>query len=246
MNEHIAISGYQRIMDNMILDDPDFGEIIIRKNARARNITMRPKADGLHVTVPEFAKLSAVLDAIDHHRDKMAETYRQLRPTPIDTNFVVEAPLFKLKVTTWDNLRMMCQTIDGWFVLHCPKDTDFATPEMQSILRKVVEMLMKKAAKAKLSPLLASLAFRESIPYKKLSITGARTRWGSCSAAGSISLSCYLLLLPTDLIEYVILHELAHIRELNHGEKFWALLDKMTDGKALQLRQRLNDYKLPL
>ncbi len=233
-------------MDNMILNDPDFGEIFIRKNARARNITMRPKADGLHVTVPEFAKLSTVLDAIDHHRDKMAETYRQLRPTPIDTNFVVEAPLFKLKVITWDNPRMMCQTIDGWFMLYCPMDTDFADRQTQVMLRNVVEMLLKRAAKERLPLLLATLASRESILYKNYTITAARTRWGSCSAAGSISLSCYLLLLPTDLIEYVILHELAHIRELNHSEKFWALLDKMTDGKALQLRQRLNDYKLPL
>lgn len=233
-------------MKETVLDDPDFGEIIIRENARARNIIMRPKSDGLHVTVPRFAKLSTVLDAIDHHRTKMAETYRQLRPTQIDANFVIEAPLFKLKVLTWDSPRMMCLTIDGWFVLNCPNDTDFADHETQAMLRRVVEMLMKKAAKAKLSSLLASLASRESIPYKKLTITGARTRWGSCSAAGSISLSCYLVLLPTDLVEYVLLHELTHIREMNHGEKFWALLNKMTDGKALELRQRLNDYKLPL
>ncbi len=233
-------------MKETILDDDDFGEIIIRENLRARNITMRPKSDGLHVTVPPFAKLSTVLDAINLHRAKMAETYRKLQPKLIDTNFTIDAPFFRLKVTTWDNPRMMCLKIDGWFVLNCPNDIDFAASETQAMLRRVVEMLMKKSAKAKLSPLLADLSVRESIPYKKLTITGARTRWGSCSAAGSISLSCYLVLLPTDLVEYVLLHELTHIREMNHGEKFWALLNKMTDGKALQLRQRLNDYKLPL
>ncbi|WP_373802195.1 M48 metallopeptidase family protein, partial [Bacteroides heparinolyticus] len=60
---------------------------------------------------------------------------------------------------------------------------------------------------------------------------------------GNINLSYYLVLLPKHLIDYVLLHELAHTREMNHGERFWALLDKLTEGKAEALRMELKQYR---
>ena len=81
------------------------------------------------------------------------------------------------------------------------------------------------------------------LPYNKVTISKARSRWGSCSSKRDISLSFYLMLLPAHLMDYVILHELAHTREMNHGERFWALLDGMTDGKAQLLRSELRKYR---
>ncbi len=53
------------------------------------------------------------------------------------------------------------------------------------------------------------------------------------------------MLVPAHLIEYVILHELCHTREMNHGDKFWKLMDKVTDGKSKALRQELKQYNMP-
>ena len=52
------------------------------------------------------------------------------------------------------------------------------------------------------------------------------------------------MLLPAHLMDYVILHELAHTREMNHGPRFWELLNRMTEGKALALRKELRAYRL--
>ena len=88
-------------------------------------------------------------------------------------------------------------------------------------------------------------AERFGLTYRKVRITGARSRWGSCfGCAYTISLSCYLMLLPAKLMDYVILHELAHTKEMqNHGPRFWELLDGMTEGKALLLRKELRAYR---
>ena len=85
------------------------------------------------------------------------------------------------------------------------------------------------------------MAERFGLTYRKVRITGARSRWGSCTSAKTISLSCYLMLVPSHLIDYVILHELAHTREMNHGPRFWELLDSMTAGQALRFAGRTSE-----
>ena len=54
------------------------------------------------------------------------------------------------------------------------------------------------------------------------------------------------MLLPPHLMDYVLLHELAHLKEMNHGTDFWRLLDSMTNGQAKQLRKELRAFKLPI
>ena len=84
------------------------------------------------------------------------------------------------------------------------------------------------------------------LPYKAVKINNSEGRWGSCSASKSINLSYYLVLLPKHLMDYVLLHELCHTREMNHGEHFWKLLDELTNNKALALRDELKKHKTGL
>lgn len=68
------------------------------------------------------------------------------------------------------------------------------------------------------------------LEWNKLSIRGQKTRWGSCSAQGNISLNFKLLFLSPDLVNYVILHELIHTREMNHSHRFWTLMKRFDAG----------------
>ncbi len=76
------------------------------------------------------------------------------------------------------------------------------------------------------------------LEWNRLSIRGQKTRWGSCSAQGNLSLNFKMLFLPSDLVDYVLLHELVHTREMNHSHRFWALM-KEFDPKCEQHRAEL-------
>lgn len=65
------------------------------------------------------------------------------------------------------------------------------------------------------------------VTYPDLRVRRMRTRWGSCSSRGTITLNARLVELPVDLIDYVVLHELCHLREMNHGPRFYALLGQI-------------------
>lgn len=78
------------------------------------------------------------------------------------------------------------------------------------------------------------------LKWNRLSIRGQKTRWGSCSAAGNLSLNFTLLFLPSNLVDHVLLHELVHTREMNHSSRFWALM-KEFDAKCDQHRKELRN-----
>jgi predicted metal-dependent hydrolase len=80
---------------------------------------------------------------------------------------------------------------------------------------------LARHATSTLSPWLAQLAKQTGLTFADLAVKNQRTRWGSCSATGRISLNCKLLFLSRDCARYVMLHELTHLLEFNHSEKFW-------------------------
>jgi predicted metal-dependent hydrolase len=85
---------------------------------------------------------------------------------------------------------------------------------------------LSRQAHEHLEPWLAQLASEGGFQYGRVFIKSQRTRWGSCSAEGSISLSLKLLFLPPELVRNVLLHELCHTQERNHSRRFWALLQR--------------------
>jgi len=79
-------------------------------------------------------------------------------------------------------------------------------------------------ASSHLSARIMELSAAHSLPYKRLFIRSQRTKWGTCSTKGNISLNWRLVLAPKHVCDYVILHELMHTKVLNHSHRFWVLL----------------------
>lgn len=79
-------------------------------------------------------------------------------------------------------------------------------------------------------------AEKENFVYNKITIKNLVSRWGSCSTKGNLNFNCLLMLTPDYVIDYIVVHELCHLREMNHSEKFWAEVEKiMPDYQRAEL-----------
>ena len=169
-------------------------------------------------------------------------TFRAKNP-PIDWKFRIDAPCFRLSLTRGTTSRFLIRREGEETQIVCPPDTNFADTQLQDWLHRVAAEAMRHRAKEVLPLRLEMLARAHGLAYNSVKINASAGRWGSCSARGDINLSLHLMLLPLHLIDYVLLHELSHTREMNHGPRFWALLNRMTAGKAQALREELKGYR---
>ena len=102
---------------------------------------------------------------------------------------------------------------------------------------------LRAQAKAQLPPRLAALAALHGFTYARVFIKNNVSNWGSCSVQGNINLNLRLLTLPERLQDYVMLHELCHLREMNHGPRFHALLESVCPGHR-GLEKELRTYRI--
>ncbi len=98
-----------------------------------------------------------------------------------------------------------------------PQDEDW-----KAFLRESLRLLAKEI----LPERTFSLAKATDSTVNKVFIKGQKTRWGSCSSLSNVNLNWHMVFMPTPLIDYVIIHELMHLRELNHSPKFWAWVER--------------------
>ena len=103
-------------------------------------------------------------------------------------------------------------------------------PEDKAAVATEIARFLNKLAKQKLPPKLAKHALEHSLSYSKVQIRGQRTVWGSYSTSGTLSLNYKLLFLPVELVDYVLLHELAHTLCMDHSSVFWGHLEVLQPG----------------
>jgi predicted metal-dependent hydrolase len=93
--------------------------------------------------------------------------------------------------------------------------------------RGLLQVWLKRAAYERLAPRLLQLANELNYSVARVSIRCQRTRWGSCSTRGTVSLNCSLLFLNFEVVRYLFVHELAHTKHMNHSAHFWRLVEKI-------------------
>ena len=227
-----------------IMEHPQWGTIIVARNARARRIILRARPDGIHITVPTFAKQSDIERAIADCVPKLLQKKPQSMGSVIDREFRIESENFTFGIEEHAADAFQMKYCGKAVTLLCPTGTCYSCKKMQEWLRKAITTALTRRAKELLPPRLKALATEKGFTYNGCTVRNVHSRWGSCNTKKNISLSIYLAMLPNELIDYVLLHELCHTVEMNHSERFWALMDKVTaPAKAKELRKRLKTYR---
>lgn len=93
-------------------------------------------------------------------------------------------------------------------------------------LNLILEWWYRQQAKRFIKQRADELCPRLGVTYGRLTIRGAKTRWGSCSQKANLNFNWKLMMMPEPVIDYVIIHELAHLKEMNHSKKFWMLVSE--------------------
>lgn len=226
-----------------IIEDKELGRLVVRVNARARRLIFRTKSDAIYVSVPPRTGLREVENAIEGLRSRLLASRQKMERPRIDLDYRINTELFELSLVSGKSDKFLAHSELGKMRIICPPTADFTDDKLQEWLRKVIEEALRRNAKIILPPRLQALSNQHHLPFQSVQINSSRGRWGSCSSRRKINLSYFLLLLPGHLIDYVLLHELCHTREMNHGDAFWSLLDGLTSGKSLALRNELKKYR---
>ena len=211
----------------MSIVDKEFGEIKIRKNKLARSVKLSVGVDGsLRASIPYYSPEFAVRRLVNGSRDeirKMLATHNA-KNSYQDGDLIGKTHTLFLRKFSGEEIKISNE--GNQILVQIPQELAFENPLVQSEVRKTVSKILRKQAKAYLPRRIDFLAEKYGFSFEKLRFSHTGTRWGSCSSSGTISLNIALMNLPHHLIDYVIIHELCHTRQMNHSSTFWKEVEK--------------------
>lgn len=206
-----------------IITDAEFGEITVRRSHLARQVSLKIAPNGqLRISLPTYTPLLAAKMLIKSSRSRIRKLLAEHQQ---GHDYTHDQPIGKshhLIIETQPTLTEPTIKCSGTRILvKLPPSTDIADTAIQQRIRQVVITALRKEAKSYLPRRLRFLAEEHGFSYQTIKLTHASSRWGSCSSRGTISLNIALMNLPFELLDYVLIHELAHTRQMNHSDAFW-------------------------
>ncbi|MBS1200506.1 MAG: hypothetical protein H6R27_1184 [Proteobacteria bacterium] len=200
----------------------------VRESQRARRLTVRVFPGGrVEIVVPLGTRFRTVQQFVSRHRgwiDRKVEEFR---------NTLTEAP-DALPDVVW--LQAVARQFEVRYVEApgVPKAIERegglqvrGNLSRRPLVRHALQRWLLRTAHAQLVPRLESVAAAHGLSFARAQVRRQRTRWGSCSRSGTISINACLLFQPADVVDYLFVHELAHTVHLNHSRRFWRLVERL-------------------
>lgn len=193
--------------------------VVVRKRRRVRNITLRyqPLAHALSLTLPWQATVKQGLAFIETRREwVLTQLSRRALVVPF-----ADGQTIMLRGRP-------CRLVHagGRGVVRLDGDCLIVPGQREFMARRVREWLIKRAREEILFRAHAKAGIIGG-SIRKITLRDTRSLWGSCNRAGNLSFSWRLILAPESVLDYVVAHEVAHLKELNHGPRFWLLVEAL-------------------
>jgi predicted metal-dependent hydrolase len=205
----------------------------IRESKRARRLRLKiDQQNGLQVVVPSGAKPKGIETVLREHQAWVLEHLRRVNEMPTERpsrQYVTGEKLpflgedHELEVITTHAGKRTVVVRQGKLI-RVRLQARIAEGHRTAVVRAVLEAWYRYQAKHYLEQRAYELAAQHGFQFGKITIRDQKTRWGSCSSKGNLNFSWRLMMAPLGAIDYLIIHELCHLREMNHSQKFWALV----------------------
>lgn len=217
------------------------GKIKLVKSTRSTSIRLSVTQSGVRVSLPYWTPYGvAIAFAQQHSGWIQAELAKQHTTTLYPEQKVGKLHHLHFEHTT--SGKTTSRVTATKIIIKLASGDRPEQPAIQEIARKAVHRALRKETEQLLPPRLANLAATHGFTYTSVSAKHLKRRWGSCDNHHNIVLNFFLMELPWELIDYVLLHELTHTEHLHHGPEFWTRL-KQVSPRALDLRHQINTYR---
>ncbi len=231
-----------------ILYIKDLGQVDFVKNQRSKHLRIIIKSGGkVKVTLPVGCSYNLAEKFVMREVRRIKAHLEKINSKKF---FLDEASDFRtknyqLKILGHSSDICKHRIKEDIIEFYYPENTAVTDLQTQNKIKTLLIEVMRKEAKAYLPAKVREIANKFSFSYKKVFVKNLKTRWGSCSSIDNINLNLHLMRIPEHLADYVILHELAHTKEKNHGKNFWKLLDSLA-ANSKQLNKELKKYSIEL
>jgi len=223
----------------------DIGIVRITKKRGVKRITLSIKSDGkVKMSIPYSVSFSSAEKFIAEKKTWIKKNQKKIAENENQKTVFTPETVFTTKKHTLvfiPNNKTHIVVSNSYIKVYYSQNINFKEENFQQYIRYGIIEALRSEAKEYLPQRTEFLANKFNFKFEKVSVRNAKTRWGSCSGKNNISLNIHLMRLPEHLCDYVILHELCHTIEKNHGKHFWTLLDKVS-GNAKGLDKELKNY----
>ncbi len=196
----------------------------LKRSANSKKISLNVSLqNGLEVTVPKGIRRSSIERVLEKNKDWIAQSLDHIserlnRLIPSDIKLQASGEIWEVEYQPTSSLLVsVVEKEENTLLVQGNID------DKDKVALALRQWLTSKG-RAHLVPWLHELSEEFNLPFNKAGVRGQRTRWGSCSPQGAISINRSLLFLPRNLVRYVLIHELVHTVQLDHSQKFWNLL----------------------
>jgi predicted metal-dependent hydrolase len=237
-NSHVLFKKSPPARPELLKIDGRLLEVRVRLNPRARRMIVKvnPATGEVSVTAPTRRGLSAALDFARTEREWIASQLAKA-PGPVALATGARIPFRGVP-------HEICAATRGPAPVWADGKTIWVRGDAAHAPRRVLDFLKREARKvfdARVQDLTARLGVKPS----RITVRDTASRWGSCSSARALSFSWRLILAPEFVLDYVVAHEVAHLREMNHSPRFWAHVKGLSpDMGAAQAWLRTNGRDL--